>query len=505
MNGIQVARAAYADRANSNNSSSPQYREEDYDVNNPLGKMKGERVNKSKIEEAMKVLKNADPSYLQNMLGSQISPQISIQNSQAISLMQRLDQLEKENSTLRDVLVQQQKSMLERMSDSESRIMSEVQRRVELEMEVRVKNKATDVGASVIEKRLAQLERLVESQQTEISDFNDKSKRLDSNSRLLQIIQQRIDSAVQTVQSGAGGVKVVDEDLHRLKMIVKEREDKEKQFQEREKRKGAVMFGEVTQLGKIVETSSERMGKGIGLLQKRIESLELRLKSDERGIMAMEGRDAEKFSAVAKRAEDLEKHLMELSEATLRQRAIVDNESAERRRLQSEQSSWMQEVRNALVQTDAEVSNKITNTLSQLANRMLSERENMEERFKQLHQELNERRIAREQASLVERESINSRFKAIDEVLKKEQETRSIDLRKNELDQSKNHESLSAAIQRIETTTEGFRRVDDNSLSLSQNLKLQWLNFAIAVESAQTNLEEVVRAEIKARMRSTKN
>ena len=37
-------------------------------------------------------------------------------------------------------------------------------------------------------------------------------------------------------------------------------------------------------------------------------------------------------------------------------------------------------------------------------------------------------------------------------------------------------------------------------LSLSQNLKLQWLNSAIA-ESAQTNLEEVVRAEIKARMR----
>ena len=216
----------------------------------------------------------------------------------------------------------------------------------------------------------------------------------------------------------------------------------------------------------------------------------------------MEGRDAEKFSAVAKRAEDLEKHLMELSEATLRQRAIVDNESAERRRLQSEQSSWMQEVRNALVQTDAEVSNKITNTLSQLANRMLSERENMEERFKQLHQELNERRIAREQASLVERESINSRFKAIDEVLKKEQETRSIDLRKNELDQSKNHESLSAAIQRIETSqAEGFRRVDANSLKSVTESQAAMVEFRNTVESAQTNLEEVVRAEIKARMR----
>ena len=148
---------------------------------------------------------------------------------------------------------------------------------IELEMEVRVKNKATDVGASVIEKRLAQLERLVESQQTEISDFNDKSKRLDSNSRLLQIIQQRIDSAVQTVQSGAGGVKVVDEDLHRLKMIVKDREEKDKQFQEREKRKGAVMFGEVTRLGRLLKLPQTN-GKGIKFLQKRM-TLELRLKS----------------------------------------------------------------------------------------------------------------------------------------------------------------------------------------------------------------------------------
>ena len=117
----------------------------------------------------MKILQNADPNYLRNIIEPSNTPQLSMDNAQAVSMMQRLDQLEKENSTLRDVLVQQQKSMLERMSDSESRIMSEVQRRVELEMEVRVKNKATDVGASAIEKRLAQMERIIESQQNEIA------------------------------------------------------------------------------------------------------------------------------------------------------------------------------------------------------------------------------------------------------------------------------------------------------------------------------------------------
>ena len=162
----------------------------------------------------------------------------------------------------------------------------------------------------------------------------------------------------------------------------------------------------------------------------------------------------------------------------------------------------MQEVRNALVQTDMEVSDKITNTLAQLANRMLSEREQMEERFKQLNNEMRQRNVAREEATLLERENIKARFKAIDEVLKKEQEVRTMDLRKNELDQSKNHESLSGAIQRIETSqAEGFRRVDSNSLKSVKEQQTALTEFRNAVEHNQSNLEEVVRAEIKARMR----
>ena len=144
MNGIQAARAAYANRGGANNSNNQQqYRDEDYDINNPLGN--NNAVNKTKVDEAMKILQNADPNYLRNIVEPSNTPQFAIDNAQAISMMQRLEQLEKENGTLRDVLVQQQKSMLERMSDSESRIMSEVQRRVELEMEVRVKNKAAEI------------------------------------------------------------------------------------------------------------------------------------------------------------------------------------------------------------------------------------------------------------------------------------------------------------------------------------------------------------------------
>ena len=204
----------------------------------------------------------------------------------------------------------------------------------------------------------------------------------------------------------------------------------------------------------MIEGSSERMGKGLSLLQQRIEGLEDRLKSDERGIMAMEGRDAEKnLWLLLDGLKNCEKQLIELTDATIRQKAVVDSESAERRRLQSEQSNWMQEVREALVQTDAEVSDKITTALSQLANRMLSERENMEQRFKQMHQELTEQARAKEEAAILERESVKNRFKVLEEALNAERESRVIDLKKNERDQTQSNESVRSAVQRLETAS----------------------------------------------------
>ena len=60
MNGIQAARAAYANRGGANNSNNQQqYRDEDYDINNPLGN--NNAVNKTKVDEAMKILAEDEP------------------------------------------------------------------------------------------------------------------------------------------------------------------------------------------------------------------------------------------------------------------------------------------------------------------------------------------------------------------------------------------------------------------------------------------------------------
>ena len=531
MQGIQAARAAYAQRAahrgtnfldNSGDMAKvfgmqpyPPDAKSERKVNEVNGGNAGPAtapmgVDKMKVRRAVQAIEEERRSPVQALskaenYGYQRDPVPPAPSNNVFmkSMEQRIDVLEQENGTLRDVLVQQQKQMLERMATSESRILSEVQRRVDLEMEVRTKSKSTDVASSVIEKRLAQMERVINSQQTELGGQREMRRKLDEQTKIITMLQQRIDSAVQSVQTGAGGVAIVDEDLSRVKTLLRQKDETDKEFREREKRKGAVIFGEVSRLGKVIEGSSERMGKGLTLLQQRIEGLEGRLKSDERGIMAMEGRDAEKFVAVARRAEELEKQLIELTDATIRQKSIVDNESSERRRLQAEQSNWMQEVRGALVQTDAEVSDKITAALSQLANRMLSERENMEQRFKQLHHELTEQSRAKEEASILQREAMKNRFQAIEEGLKTEQESRVFDLRKNSRDQTQSHESTVSALQRLETAqADGFRRVDANALRSVKETQSAISEFRQTVEEAQTTLEEVVRAEIKARMRS---
>lgn len=529
MQGIQAARAAYAERNRNSNNPNGRLGMDDTregvakvfgyqpyppnkKANRPGQQQNDGNIDPTKVDQALRMIEEPASSNLTTAekYGYELSearapstePLAPHTNVFFKSMEHRIAVLERENGTLRDVLVNQQKQMLERMTASESRIMSEVQRRVDLEMEVQTKHKSTDVASSVLEKRLAQMERLISSHQNGLGEQREMRKKMDEQGRVIATMQQRIDSAVQNLQSKAGGVREVDEDLSRVKTLLRQKEEMDKEFRETEKRKGAVLFGEVSRLGKIIEGSSERAGKGMNLLQQRIEGLEDRLKSDERGIMAMEGRDAEKFVAVARRAEELEKQLIELTDATLRQRAIVENEAAERRRLQSEQTSWMQEVRGALVHTDAEVSDKITSALSQLANRMLSERENMENRFKQLHEELTEQSRSREEATILEREKVKSRFKTIEDALNSEAESRVMELRKNVRDQDASLENTVSSIQRLETSqAEGFRRVDAAALRTVQETQSAITNFRRTVEEAQTQLEEVVRAEIKARMR----
>ena len=124
------------------------------------------------------------------------------------------------------------------MAASEDRIMSEVQRRVDLEMEVRTKSKSTDVASSVIEKRLAQMERIMNSQQTELGEQREMRQKLEEQTKVIRMLQQRFDSVVQNVQTSTGGAALVDADLSRVKTMLRQKDETDKEFREREKRKG---------------------------------------------------------------------------------------------------------------------------------------------------------------------------------------------------------------------------------------------------------------------------
>ena len=93
-----------------------------------------------------------------------------------------------------------------------------------------------------------------------------------------------------------------------------------------------------------------------------------------------------------------ERNLVELSDLALRQRQQLDSEADRRKSLADDQKAWMQEVRNALLQTDSDMSSRLTTLLTQLGERTLSEREAVERRFQKLAVESVERERAAEEA-----------------------------------------------------------------------------------------------------------
>jgi hypothetical protein len=340
------------------------------------------------------------------------------------ALEQRLGFLESENADLKQYMTSQISSLMSKLAQSEDRLLSEVQQLVELELEVRSRQQSSGVAEAQSYKRIATVERLLESQQSEISTL--KSNLKEANDRLMAIpdMQDRVNAAISTVHQGNSEVRGVDNDVAKIKEALRKRESEQREIIDVDNRKNAVLFGEVARLGKSIESAGAKTERALAVMQTRFESLEGRLKADERGIIAMEGRDAERFDNLVKRAEQLEKYLVELSDMSLKQRQQLDAESARRKSTQDEQGKLVSEVRSALAKTDTDVSSRLTALLTQIGEQLVAEREIHTRKLEEQKLENARSERASEERLAAERDRISKRFQALEAALREESEIR---------------------------------------------------------------------------------
>ena len=114
--------------------------------------------------------------------------------------------------------------------------------------------------------------------------------------------------------------------------------------------------------------------QAVQLLQQRLEETERRIAMAEEQSQMMLTREDNKFNEVSERAMQLEQQLAELGEVALRQRAELRGEANERQRLESEQRTWMSDVRQALLKSDASASDKLAEMLATIHDKMVVNR-----------------------------------------------------------------------------------------------------------------------------------
>ena len=219
------------------------------------------------------------------------------------------------------------------------------------------------------------------------------------------------------------------------------------------------------------------------------------------GIIAMEGRDAERFDGLTKRAEQLEKYLVELSDMSLRQRQALDGESSRRKATQDEQQKLVKEVRSALAKTDSDVSGRLTTLLTQIGEQLVAEREIHARKLDEQRGEYARQERAMEERAAMERDRMMKRFTAIEAGLREESEVRAqqtqvmareTDERAQELRAMVTRESAARA-GNVQIMEETQQRVTERTTEIAVDLEKE-------VKRRLDSLEEITRTEIKARM-----
>lgn len=418
------------------------------------------------------------------------------------ALEQRIGFLESENHNMRTALSAQMSSMMAKMAQTEERMMTEVQRRVELELEVRAKAESSGVVEAQSFKRLAQLERLVEAQQSEMSQMSTRLSAAQDRLEAIPVMQDRVDAAVTSIHGAGAESAAVDDQVSRLRDGLRKRDAEVREFEERESRKGAVLFGEVSRLGKAIELAGTKTDRALLLMQKRFEAVESRLKADERGIIAMEGRDAERFEGLGRRAEQLEKYLVELSDMSLKQRQELDAEAARRKRASEEQQNLVAEVRSALATSDAGVSDRLTALLTQIGEQLVTEREISNRRLEETMQDSQRKERAAEERAAAERDRMAKRFMALEESMRVESETRAKQHQQQAKEADARALELTGMVQREQTARTGVQKIlEETQERVTSEARASIVLLTKDVETRTTSLEEVVRTEIKSRMR----
>jgi len=299
--------------------------------------------------------------------------------------------------------------------------------------------------------------------------------------------------------------KELDRDLLKIKTELNKREDVESEYKTKERRKGAVLFGEMVRLGEALEASSLKAARALSILEQRIREAEAQHEKFQMSVAELDTRSASRFNMMQQRAQSLEERNAKLEESLLAQKAALHAENLDRSRLEEEQKKWTTELRNTLIRSDVKISEKLSSSIMAISEKIVEVRRETMDNLSRIRAEIRLKDQAAEQKKVETQQEMLMRFNAIEGQIRNEIEAR------EEGDQSiiRDEESRWQLVMQEISAEQKARAEGDEQLTIDLSSNVKELS-RIASEQFKESKEEieraegVLRAEVKARLRRDK-
>lgn len=443
--------------------------------------------------------------------------------------------VDKENLHLRGEVARLDRQLSDASSTREKALNDEVQRLVKLEMENRAFAKTTEGTQEELNKRLANVERVVARDDRALADVIDQVKVFQKQGLGQGTDPGAVATAAAAAAAAAAGPSVddvtamakkeatdaaaaaaadVEKQLVELRAALREKSTSDAAWREKEQKKSALMFNEIVRLtnatvgveGHVAQAtgeSSAAMGQVAAVLEDRVAQLEKRQATAEHFIGSLEGHEIAKFQAAAMQSEAVAARLATLAEQHNTLKDEIEAERRKRAETTEAQNAFREELKRQLSSADADVSTKLGSLLSDVNSKILYEGQSLDRRRREDISDIEKKEAARIEADRKAFSAVAERFERLSAELNEERGNR------EELSR-RSKRALEDAIAAVgeeakvadERVTEEFDRVRGEMKSLAQ-AQAQALE-AISSESSRERdaLSEVVRTEIDSRVKA---
>jgi len=394
---------------------------------------------------------------------------------QNVSLVQRLGLIERENGILTQQMKQLEGVVAIIMKKDEDTRSSQAQ----IDLEVRMQGRSSDLLNADVDRRLQLMEGKLSQENDLLLNLHEKVFKLDgpgnqhaAREALSSHVVQQMKTVERMKEEAAARGTSFDDEVAGLRRSLAQQKNEGDNWQDREKRKGAVIYSEIVRMGEQMQ-ESQRLSTNQNLqMEQRLKELEQRNFSNEQMLLQFDAREASHFVDGGQNAQDVAAKMQYLSQEVARLQARSNAELMERKASSSNQHEWVQQLQSALQQTDINFGERLTGALQQLMNSIAEDRSAMAVRWEEEQQKMLQRDAARAAKESEARELISQRFAHLEKKVYEESTEREQDQQTHDRREQQHWHQLSSQIEEEVTTRqmekEQFSHFLRNSLSKLQ-------------------------------------